>query len=99
MMAVGFPVCGDMHELSPGPRVRESTLQALRKLLAALQQLLKSHCLGDGAVVKKEIDPAARWQAGKVSARGINFPATDISPASSTEFAGPGCLTLGQNRE
>src|SRR5262249_45602323 len=99
MVAVGLAIRGDVDELSPGAGIREPTSQPLRELLATLQQLLKSHGLGDRAIVKEQINPASGWQTGKVGARGIDFPAAYVPPASSTQLARPGRLALGKNGE
>src|SRR5215510_9554907 len=99
MVAVGFTVRGNVHELRPRTRVRKPALQSPGKLLTAVQQLLECYRLGNGSIVKEQIDPAAGGQPGKIGARGINAATAHVSPASSANLACSSCLALRQDGE
>src|SRR5580700_4942015 len=59
MMAVGFSVGGDVHELRPAAVLGEATDEAAGKAFAVREQPFKSDGPGDGAVVEKQVDAAA----------------------------------------
>src|SRR5262249_43930780 len=99
MMAVGFAVRGDMHELRPVSLVREAGLQARSEILAVIQQLFKSHRLGDGAVIEEEVNLFARREAGQIGACWIDAPSMHILPASSADLANSRRLARRQHRE
>src|ERR1700694_731274 len=92
-MSVRFTVGGNVYELRPGSGVGKTALQAGSKLLSTVQQFLESHCLGDRPIVEKKVDLAAGGKLGQISARGINAPAANVFPASSTQLARLPCLS------
>ncbi len=81
MMAVGFAVSGDVHELWPAARVRETAYQPLGEVFAVGEQVFKSHGLRNGSVIKEQVDVAAGGQIGCVSTGGINPGPLDVTPA------------------
>src|SRR5215510_2704347 len=99
MVAVSFAVCGDMHELQPVSLVREAAFQAGGKILAVIQQLFKSHRLGDRAVIEEEVNLFARREAGQIGACRIDAPSLYILPASSADLANPRRLARCQHCE
>ena len=54
VMAVGFAIGGDVHELGPGTAVVEAAEQAMGKTLTIQQQLLEGDRARDGAIVEEQ---------------------------------------------
>src|SRR5215471_3345223 len=99
VVAIGFAIGGYVHQLRPVAFVGKSALDPRRELLSAIQQLLKSHCLGNGTVIKKEVDSFSRRQLRQVGAGRINASAAYIFPAASANLAHTACLMRRQDRE
>ncbi len=99
MMAVGLAVGGNVHQLRPVALVREAALKARGKILAAIQQMLKSHGLRNRPVIKKEVDLCSRRQFGEIGACGIDAAAVNVFPASPADLAHPSGLIRRQHRE
>src|SRR5437016_8879251 len=96
VVPVSLTIRGNVYELRPRSSIRKPALQASSKLLSAVQQLLKGHCLRDRPVVEKQADIAAGRKLGQICAGGIDAPGAHIFPAPSTQFACPARLARGQ---
>src|SRR5580704_7192101 len=80
MMAIGFSVRGNIRELRPLPRVGESCHEALRKILAAHEDIFKGHRVRDRSVKEKQNHAASGGQIGQISTRGVDLASADVFP-------------------
>ena len=99
MMSVTFAIGGDMHQLWPVAGVGKASGQAMRELLAAVEQLLECHCLRNGCVVEKYGDAAPVAQAHDVRTTGIDLRSTRITVGAGANPAETPSLIRRQNRK
>src|SRR5436305_5373401 len=78
MMSIGLAVGGNVNKLGPVAGIGKAAFQAIGKLLAAIQQLLKSHGLGDWTIVEKNTDLASGGQLCHIGTGGIDASAADV---------------------
>jgi hypothetical protein len=93
VVAVGFAIGGNVHQLRPvSPVVGETAQQAVRQGFALGEQALEGDGAGDGPVVKEHVDGAPRTQSQLVGRAGVNPPAAGIPPAASPLAHPPGLV-------
>ena len=92
VMAVCLTVSCDIHQLGPVSLAGKAAQDALCKGFAALQEVFECNPLRDRAIVKKDADPAARWQPAEIRPCGIDPSAADVLPASGADPSDLGCL-------
>src|SRR5579872_2527892 len=80
MVAIGFAIGSDIGQLRPFAVVGEAPNQALRKVLASVENILKGHRMRDGAIVEEQGDISARREIRKVSPGGIDAASANILP-------------------
>ena len=98
MMAVGFAVGGDVHQLATLLRRRESPDEAFGEVDAVVEQALESDRLGDGAVVEKQGDGPGR-SIRAIGAGGIDARAAHVGPRLRADLADGAGLRRGENGE
>src|SRR5512146_2982489 len=81
MMAIGFAVGGNVHELWPAARVGETAYKTLGEVFAVGEQVFKGYGLRNRPVIKEQVDIAAGGQLDRVSAGGVNPGPLYITPA------------------
>ena len=82
MMAIGFTVSGDVHQLRPSPAARKSAGQTLGKNLSVVQQLFEGYRLRNGTIIKKQRDCFAACAFELIGPAGIDFRSAHILPVS-----------------
>ena len=78
MMAVGLAVSGDVHELRPAAVLGEAADQPVGETFAIGEQAFEGDGAGDGSVVEKQVDAAARRQIADVGTGGVDLAALDV---------------------
>ena len=86
MMAVGFAVGGDMHQLRPRRGSSEKPLtRRVANFSPLFEQLLKGDGLRDRAVVEEKGDRFCRWACCRRYARvGIDLAPVDVLPVAAS---------------
>ena len=87
MMAVGFAVSGDVHELGTGAIRRKSSSEAGGEAFAAIEQAFKGDRLRQRSIVEKKSEIVAGREDGFVGAGRIDASATAILPVRRADLA------------
>ena len=95
-MAVAFAVCRNVHEARAGIVFREAGQKPVGEILAIVEQALKGHGAGYGAVVEKRLDGLARRQGNHIGPAGVDVPFPRLPPLAVRQGAHALGLTRGQ---
>src|SRR5579884_667429 len=98
MMAVGFAVGGDMHQLRPVALVGKAAYEALAESFAVRQQTFERDRARDRAIVEEKIDGAPRGQTHDIRPCRINARAFHIAVTSASDPPHLACLMRSQDR-